>query len=76
MVDQHNNPDPSGLRPATDAEIGEALAYALRFRLGKRVHASDDFMAQVAAAWLVEHLRSAGFVIMKGLPIPRHTAGG
>jgi hypothetical protein len=48
----------------------------MRFRLGKRVHASDDFMAQIAAAWLVEHLRSAGFVIMKGLPIPRHTAGG
>jgi hypothetical protein len=42
-----------------------ALGLALRFLGRKRVHNSDEIMAEIVAKRLVEHLERAGFVVMK-----------
>ena len=39
------------------------IAFALRFHGRKRVHNADEFMAEIVARRLVEHLERAGFVI-------------
>ncbi len=61
-------------RPATAEDIAEALAFALRFDGRKRVHQADDFMARIAAQWLVEHLERSGFVLMQKPPAPAPSA--
>lgn len=60
------------LRPATQEEVMESLAYALRYRGRKRVRDvdSDSFMARIAAERLAEHLALSGFVVMKKPPAP------
>jgi hypothetical protein len=59
-------PESENLAPATDEGVADALAYALRFSRGrKRFHGGDEFMADLTAKHLVEHLRTAGFVVMK-----------
>jgi hypothetical protein len=61
MADDHEK-----LTPATDDGVADALAYALRFNRGrKRFRGGDGFMADLTAKHLVEHLRTAGFVVMK-----------
>ncbi len=60
------------LRPATQEELAQALAFALQFRGRKRVHHADNFMARIAAERLVEYLRLSGFVVMKRPPLGNH----
>lgn len=67
-------PDAPDLRPATAEELKEALSFALRFDGRKRHHHADGFMAELAAEKLIEHLRRAGFVVMKRPPAPPHSA--
>ncbi len=52
-------------RPATEDELIESLAFALRYEGRKRVHHADDMMARITAERLVRHLRGSGFVLMK-----------
>ena len=52
-------PDTPHLRPATAAEIADALSFALRYQGRKRV-------ARITADRLVQHLTASGFVLMKG----------
>jgi len=58
------------LRPATSEELEQALSFALRFKGRKRVHNADQMMAEITAGHLAEHLRVAGFVVMKKPPEP------
>jgi hypothetical protein len=67
-------PDETQLRPATVEDIAEALAFALRFDGRKRVHQADEFMAQITAQRLVEHLERSGFVLMHKPPAPAPSA--
>jgi hypothetical protein len=63
-------PDPPEcLMPADPEDLASALAFALRFSGRKRVHNADEFMADIVARRLVEHLERAGFVVMKKPPI-------
>ena len=57
--------EPVQLTKATPAEVGQALACALRFRAGKRARSGDELMAQITAARLIEHLGQSGFVTMR-----------
>jgi hypothetical protein len=43
-------------------DLAEAIAFALRYRGKKRVHQADEYMAQIAAERIVEHLERARFV--------------
>ncbi len=62
-------PSDDKLRPASRDELKQSLAYALRFgRTGKTHRHANDFMAEVAADWLVTHLELSGFVVMKKPP--------
>ena len=68
--------NPTALRPASQGEIAETLAYALRFdERGRPRPGAGDFMAAIAADWLVKHMLRSGFVVMKGTTAPPHTAG-
>ena len=62
------------LTPADPRDLAEAIAFALRYRGGKRVHQGEEYMAQVAAERIVEHLARARFVVMKK-PSDRGGAG-
>lgn len=53
------------LRPATAEEIGQSLAFALRYDGRRRVHHADDAMARITAERLVEHLQRSGFVLLR-----------
>jgi hypothetical protein len=68
-------PDTSHLRPATAAEIADALSFALRYQGRKRVNHADDMMARITADRLVQHLTESGFVLMKGTAAV-HAVGG
>jgi len=57
------------LTPASPADLADALAFALRFEVRKRVHNADEIMAEIVAKRLVEHLERSGFVVMKKPPI-------
>jgi hypothetical protein len=56
------------LTPADPRDLAETIAFALRYRGGKRVHQADEYMAQIAAERIVEHLARARFVVMKRAP--------
>jgi len=60
------------LSPATSEDVVDALAFALRFSGRKRVHNADEFMADIVARRLVQHLERTGFVVMRKPP----TLGG
>ena len=57
--------EPVQLTKAAPAEVGQALAYALRFRAGKRALSGDELMAQTTTARLIEHLEQSGFLKMR-----------
>jgi hypothetical protein len=61
-------PDPDKLTPADPRDLAEAIAFALRYRGGKRVHQADEYLARIAAERIVEHLTRARFVVMKQPP--------
>ncbi|MFC7739404.1 hypothetical protein ACFQX4_27475, partial [Roseomonas sp. GCM10028921] len=64
------------LVPATEEEIAAALAHALRFDArGKARRGGGDLAATLAAERLVEHLRAAGFVVLRGRGTRPHSAG-
>lgn len=60
-----SQPPPPLPRPATEDELIESLAFALRYEGRKRVHHADDMMARITAERLVRHLRGSGFILMK-----------
>ncbi len=67
--------DGERLRPATRDELMDSLAFAMRYRNGKRVrddHA-ESFMSHLAAERLAEHLELSGFVVMKKPPTRAHS---
>ena len=47
------------LTPAAAEDVADALAFALRFSGRKRVHNADEFMSEIVARRLVEHLERA-----------------
>ena len=51
-------PDADKLTPADPSDLAGALAYALRYQSGKRVHNADEIMAEIGAASLGPGLRS------------------
>ena len=58
--------DPAGSPVASQAEVVEALSYALRFgESGKRNSGGNDFIAPMAAERLARHLRSVGLVVTR-----------
>jgi hypothetical protein len=69
-------PDDDKLAPADPNDLAEAIAIALRYRGKKRVHQADEYMAQIAAERIVEHLERARFVVMKKPPLGGHSALG
>ena len=60
--------DADQLTPADQQDLADSLAFALRFQARKRVHNADEIMAEIVAKRLVEHLKRAGFVVMKRPP--------
>jgi hypothetical protein len=56
--------DDDKLTPAHPHDLAEAIAFALRYSGKKRVHRADEYMAQIAAERIVEHLERARFVVM------------
>ena len=70
-------PEPDDkLTPADPHDLAEAIAFALRYRSGKRVHQAEEYMAQIAAERIVEHLERARFVVMKKPPLGGHSELG
>jgi hypothetical protein len=64
------------LIPATDEEIAAALSHALRFDArGKARRGGGDLTASLAAERLAEHLRQAGFVVLRGRGARPHSTG-
>jgi hypothetical protein len=65
------------MQPEPDPDdIAEALAYALRFdERGKPQRAGAALIAGLAAGRLADHLREAGFVIVRDLSARAHSAG-
>lgn len=55
--------------PADPRDLAEAIAFALRYSGGKRVHYADAYMAQIAAERIVQHLERSRFVVMGRSPI-------
>lgn len=72
------DPDParSDLTAASAEEIAEALSFALRYdERGKPRRGGGDLTASIAAERLTDHLRRAGFVVMKMKPARAHSTG-
>jgi hypothetical protein len=65
---------PPSMREATPEELIDTLRFALQFKGRKRANHAADFMAQVAAEVLAEHLRLSGYVVMKKPPAPAHSS--
>jgi hypothetical protein len=68
--------EPSPLHPATPDEVADSLAYALRFRRGRRVSHGDELMARIVAEFLVAHLQQSGYVLMRRPPLDAPSASG
>jgi hypothetical protein len=68
--------DTPPLTPATDNDIEQAIAFALRFDGRKRAYSGDEFMARNTAQRLVRHLELSGFVVMKKPPAKAPTTRG
>lgn len=67
--------DERKLTPATDEDLIQSLAFALRYnRSGKRVSDRDVMTSTMAAEHLVGMLKLSGYVVMKGPPAPAHSA--
>jgi hypothetical protein len=57
------------LTPADPGDLADAIAFALRYSGGKRVHQAEEYMARIAAERIVRHLQDARFIVMRGPPI-------
>lgn len=64
--------EPRNLTPADPKELKQSLAFALRYRNGKRTHDAEEMMARIVAERLVEHLRMSGYVVMQRPPAADH----
>jgi hypothetical protein len=60
-----NNHNPPKLKPANTSEVADALTRAVLHDEKRLVHDADLIIGRVTAARLVEHLRGAGFEIVK-----------
>ena len=71
-----SNPDRTDLTAASPEEIAETLSYALRYdERGKPRRGGGEFAAGIAAERLAEHLRRAGYVVMKVRGARPHSTG-
>jgi hypothetical protein len=59
---------PERLAPAAPEDLADALAFALRFDGRKRKHDAGEMMARIVAKRLIDHLKQAGFVVMRRPP--------
>jgi hypothetical protein len=66
-MNEPDKPSPN-LRLATNDEVSDALAHALRFNGRKRSHDSDELQARITAGHLLRSLEMSGFVLMKKPP--------
>ena len=66
-------PPPPNLRLATQDEVSDALAHALRFNGRKRSHNSDEMQARIVAGHLLQCLEMSGFVLMRKPPRRAHS---
>lgn len=56
-------------RPASSADLVQALSYGLRFTTSGKPHRlASDLTVRWAAEMLVWHLERSGFVVMQKLP--------
>ena len=62
------------LLPATEAEVLQSIGFALQHKGKRAFKNADGFMAEIAAAHLLEHLQASGFVLMKRPPAAAHGA--
>ena len=62
------------LTPATRDDLIHAIKHGMLFDGRKRAHHWDNINAQVAAEKLVDHLAKSNFVVMRGPPLPAHSA--
>jgi hypothetical protein len=53
------------LTPATDEALAQALSFTLRFGGRRRLHNGDEFMADLTAQHLIDHLKRPGYVVIK-----------
>jgi hypothetical protein len=60
------------LSQATQEELEQALAHALRFNGRKAFKLSGESMARITAAHLVACLERSGFVVMKKPAVAMH----
>ena len=64
----------ANLTAASPEEIAEVLSYALRYdERGKPRRGGGEFAAGIAAERLAEHLRRAGYIVMKARGAPPHS---
>lgn len=56
---------PPPARPATDEEVVDTMAHALRYEGRRRMRDADDAMARITAARLVRLLRVSGYEVVK-----------
>ena len=69
------DPDRTDLTAASSEEIAEVLSYALRYdERGKPRRSGGEFAAGIAAERLAEHLRRAGYIVMKARGARPHSA--
>lgn len=66
MTDDLNpDSDRAALTAATSEEIAEVLSYALHYDDRGKPRRGGEFAASIAAERLAEHLRRAGYVVMR-----------
>ena len=77
MTDDLNpDSDRAALTAATSEEIAEVLSYALRYDdRGKPRRGRGEFAASIAKERLAEHLRRAGYVVMRPRAGRPHSTG-
>ena len=68
--------DRADLTTASSEEIAEVLSYALRYdERGKPRRGGGEYAAGIAAERLAEHLRRAGYIVMKARGARPHSTG-
>jgi hypothetical protein len=60
--------DAERLTLASRDDLEQAIAFALCFRVRKRVRNVNEIMATIAAERIVEHLGESGFIVMRKPP--------
>ena len=62
------------LTPASRDDLVHAIQHGMMYDGRKRSHHWDRINAQIAAEKLADYLTRANFVVMRGPPLPAHSA--